>query len=90
MAELLHGSTWKGWVKQAHPMVQMLFPNNDAVFYDDSDPIHTAGAFSQGLKSMNMNFSIFHGQHNHQISTSLNHSDQFWRPGGTDFFLQHF
>ena len=27
---------------QVHPMVQMLFPNNDAVFQDDSLPIHTA------------------------------------------------
>jgi len=27
---------------QVHPMVQMLFPNNDAVFQDYSLPIHTA------------------------------------------------
>jgi len=27
---------------QVHPMVQMLFPNNDAVFQDISLPIHTA------------------------------------------------
>jgi len=26
---------------QAHPMVQLLFPNNDAIFQDDL-PIHTA------------------------------------------------
>jgi len=26
---------------QVHPMVQMLFPNNDAVFQDDNLPIHT-------------------------------------------------
>ena len=25
-----------------HPLVQMLFPNNDAVFQDDVLPIHTA------------------------------------------------
>jgi hypothetical protein len=24
-------------------MIQMLFPNNDAVLHDDNDPIHTAG-----------------------------------------------
>jgi hypothetical protein len=28
---------------QVHPMMQTLFPNNDAVFKDDSAPIHTAG-----------------------------------------------
>jgi hypothetical protein len=28
---------------QMHPMTQTLFPNNDAVFQDDSAPIHTAG-----------------------------------------------
>ena len=25
-----------------HPMVQMLFPNNDAIFQDDNSPIHTS------------------------------------------------
>ena len=25
-----------------HPIVQMLFPNNDAIFQDDNSPIHTA------------------------------------------------
>ena len=28
--------------KQVHPMVQMLFRNSDAVFQDDSLPIHSA------------------------------------------------
>jgi hypothetical protein len=27
---------------QVHPKVQMLFPDNDAIFQDDSSPIHTA------------------------------------------------
>jgi len=27
---------------QVHPLVQMLFPNNDAVLQDDILPIHTA------------------------------------------------
>jgi hypothetical protein len=27
---------------QAHPIIQTLFPNNDAVLQDDSAPIHTA------------------------------------------------
>jgi len=26
---------------RVRPMIQMLFPNNDAVFQDDSSPIHT-------------------------------------------------
>jgi hypothetical protein len=28
---------------QVHPMIQMLFPNKNAVFQDDSAPIHRAG-----------------------------------------------
>jgi hypothetical protein len=28
---------------QVHPMIQTLFPNNNAVFQEDSAPIHTAG-----------------------------------------------
>jgi hypothetical protein len=28
---------------QVHLMIQMLFPKNDAVFQDNSAPIHTAG-----------------------------------------------
>jgi hypothetical protein len=51
---------------QVHPVIQMLFPN-DAIFQDDSAPIHTAELFSHGLKSMKVNFIIFPGQHNHQI-----------------------
>ena len=27
---------------QVHPVVQVLFPNSDAVFQDDNSPIHTA------------------------------------------------
>jgi len=27
---------------QVHPMVQILFPNNDAIFQDDISPIHSA------------------------------------------------
>jgi hypothetical protein len=27
---------------QVHPMVQMLYPNNEAIFQDDSSPMHTA------------------------------------------------
>jgi hypothetical protein len=28
---------------QVHPMIQTLFPNNDAVFQEDNAPIQTAG-----------------------------------------------
>jgi hypothetical protein len=28
---------------QTHPMIQKLFPNNDAVFQDDNARIHTVG-----------------------------------------------
>jgi hypothetical protein len=47
---------------QVHPIIQKLFSNNDAVFQDDDAPTHTAGS-----KSMKVNFSIFPGQHNHQM-----------------------
>jgi hypothetical protein len=52
---------------QVHPMIQMLFPNNNAVFQDYSAHIAQLKLFSHGLKSMKVNFSIFPGQHNHQI-----------------------
>jgi hypothetical protein len=28
---------------QVHPIIRMLFPNNDAVLHDSNAPIHTAG-----------------------------------------------
>jgi hypothetical protein len=44
IAELVQGSTWTGWViRRIHPMIQTLFPNNDAVSQDDNIPSHTAG-----------------------------------------------
>jgi hypothetical protein len=46
--------------------------------------------FSHRLKSMRVNFNIFPGHQNHQISTSMNHSGPLlsleW---GTDSHLQH-
>jgi hypothetical protein len=36
--------------------------------------------FSHGLKSMEMNFNIFPGQHNHQIWTSLNQAEWYQIP----------
>ena len=41
---------------QLHSMVQVLFPNNDAIFQDDDSPIHTAR--SLGLRSMKMHFNF--------------------------------
>jgi transposase len=36
-------------------MIQTLFPNIDAVFQDDSAPIHKPELFSHGMKSMKVN-----------------------------------
>jgi hypothetical protein len=62
---ILHGQiTAREYVNRlgnhVHPMIQTLFPNNDAVFQDDKAPIHTAGTvgLSHGLKSMKVNFNI--------------------------------
>ena len=35
---------------QVHPMVQMLRPNNDAVFQDDNSPTHTAVSVQSWLE----------------------------------------
>jgi hypothetical protein len=55
-----------GLDNQVHPMIQTLFPNNDAVFQDDRAPITQLELFSHGLKSMKLKFDILPGQHNHQ------------------------
>jgi hypothetical protein len=34
---------WTGLSNQLHPMIQILFPNNDAVFQDDNALIHITG-----------------------------------------------
>jgi hypothetical protein len=41
---------------QVHPMIQTLFPKNDAVFQDDNAPNRTDGTLSHCLKSMKVNF----------------------------------
>jgi len=49
---------------QVHPAVQMLFPNNDAIFEiirQNTQP----EMFSPSLRSMTIHFNIFPGQHNH-------------------------
>jgi hypothetical protein len=60
----------KGYVErlgnQVHPMIQTLFPNNDAVFQDMA-PIHTAGAVQSWFKEHDGGLQYFPDQHNHQI-----------------------
>jgi len=53
---------------QVNPMDQMLLPNNDAIFQDDSSPTHThtARSVQSCLRSMKMHFNIFPDQHNSQ------------------------
>jgi hypothetical protein len=51
---------------QVHAVIQTLFPNNDAVFQDDSAHVHTAGTV-HSLKSMKVNFNNFRGQRSLQI-----------------------
>jgi len=59
--------------RQLHPVVQMLFPNNDAVFQDDSPPTHThththtqQEVFSPCLRGKKMHLNVFPSQHNRQ------------------------
>jgi hypothetical protein len=51
---------------QVCPMDQMLFPNNYAIFQDDTSPTHTARSVQSCLRSMKMHFNIFPDQHNRQ------------------------
>ena len=46
---------------QVHILIQMLFPNRNAIFWDDSSFIHTE-VFCLGLRSMKMHFNILPGQ----------------------------
>jgi hypothetical protein len=41
---------------QVHPMIQTLFPSNDAVFEDDSAPLHTTG-------TVELRFEEHEGEH---------------------------
>jgi hypothetical protein len=38
----LNGDCADSLGSQVHPMVQMLYPNDEAAFQDDSSPMHTA------------------------------------------------
>jgi hypothetical protein len=66
---------------QVHPMIQTFLKKRCSFPRWQCPNSHSWNClFSHGLKSMKVNFNIFPGQHNHQIWTSLNHSDQFWIP----------
>jgi hypothetical protein len=52
---------------QVHPMIQTLFPNNDAALQDDNAQFTQLELFSHGLRSMKVNFNIFSGQLDHHI-----------------------
>jgi hypothetical protein len=49
---------------QVHPMIHMLFPTT---MQPSKTKMAQLELFSHGLTSTKMNFSIFPGQHNHQI-----------------------
>jgi hypothetical protein len=64
---------------QVHPVVQMLFSNNDANFQDDIAPTHTRALahthththtqpelFGPGLKRKKIHLNAFSGQHDRQ------------------------
>jgi hypothetical protein len=51
---------------QMHPVVQMLFPNNDANFKMTIRPNTHAAVFSLGFVSMKMHFFIFPSQQTRQ------------------------
>jgi hypothetical protein len=73
-----------------HLMVQMLFPNNNAIFQDDICPYTQLQMFGLGFRSLKMHFSIFPGQHKCQTKIPSNHCGQFQRVGlEADSLLHH-
>jgi hypothetical protein len=59
MAELLQESQYVDRLgSQVHFMIQMLFPQNDAVFQDDNAPIHRAGTVQSWFKEHETNSSL--------------------------------
>jgi hypothetical protein len=49
---------------QVHPMILMLFPNNDALFQDDNAPIHTAGTVQSW-------FEVHGGELNSSLASTM-------------------
>jgi hypothetical protein len=52
---------------QVHPIIQMLFPENDPVFPEENTSIQTAATVRHDLNQLKVNFNIFPVKHNHQI-----------------------
>jgi hypothetical protein len=52
-------------VNQVHRVIQMLFPNNNAIFQDDRSYTQPE-VFCLGLRSVKMHFKILPGQLNDQ------------------------
>jgi hypothetical protein len=51
---------------QVHPMVEMLFPNSDAVFQDNISPMRPTRSVQSLFAEYEDSLNIFPGQHNHQ------------------------
>jgi hypothetical protein len=77
MAELLQGSTWPGWVIMCIPWSRYHFWTMMQFSDMIMPPFTKLELFSHSLKSMKVNFTIFPGQHNHQIWISMNHLVSF-------------
>jgi hypothetical protein len=89
MAKLLQGSMWTGSVITYIPWSRRYSRTTMQFSKTAMPPFTQLELFSNGSKSMKVNFNIFPGQHYHQIWTALNHSGQFWRlEWGTDSHLQ--
>jgi hypothetical protein len=52
---------------QVHPIIQMVFPINDAVFQDGSTHIHKAGTVQSWFEEHEGKFNIFSEQQIHHI-----------------------
>jgi hypothetical protein len=76
MPQVLHGSTWTGWVIRCIPWSRWYFLAMQSS-KTTMPPFTWLELFSRGLKSMKVYFSTFPGQHNHYIWTSMNHSVSF-------------
>jgi hypothetical protein len=71
------GGTWTGWVIRC--ITWFTHFRTAVQFSKTTVPIFTQlELFSHSSKNVKVNFSIFPGQHIHQVWTSLNCCGQFW------------